>query len=182
MPSVRVKKGYRNLDSFNHVQTRSRALSAPQADLPQEFELEATPHPPGRSWSSGAETRLSSRPRARSKISSHILSRRRPSSATSIPEGSNEGPSHVVHSGAHRHSHHLLRRNHDTYVAEGQQADLRVPNNGYRDLNGSQINLALRQLEGEDFDHPDSEDEHHHDDIVEHLDVIGACFIPLQSP
>ncbi|PIL37095.1 hypothetical protein GSI_00787 [Ganoderma sinense ZZ0214-1] len=176
MPSVRVKKGYRNLDSFsNHGQSRgqsrSRALSAPQAHLPQEFEMAATPQPPCRSWSSGTETRLSGRPRAPSKISSHILSRRRPS-VTSIPESSPADPSQGTHSSAHRHPHYLLRRHRDVYIAEGQQADLRVPNNGYGDLNGSQINLALRHLEGEDFDHPDSEDEHHHDDIVEHLDVI----------
>nr|VWO95170.1 Uncharacterized protein [Ganoderma boninense] len=172
MPSVRVKKGYRNLDSFsNDGQSRSRALSAPQAHLPQEFEMAATPQPPGRSWSSGTDNRLPSRPRAPSKISSHILSRRRPS-ATSIPESPAAGPSHLAHSSAHRHPHYLLRRHHDVYVAEGQQADLRVPNNGCGDIAGSHINLALQHLEGEDFDRPDSEDEHHHDDIVEHLDVI----------
>ena len=180
MPSVRVKKGYHNLDSFpDDGQTRARALSTPQTNVPQEFEMVAAPHPPGRSWSSGTETGLL-RPRAPSKISSHILSRRRPSEAF-ILEAPTAGPSQVAHNSAgvtHRQPHYLLRRHHDAYLAEGQQADLRIPNSGYGDLNGSQINLALRQLEGEDFDRPDPEDEHHHDDIVEHLDVIGACFKP----
>ncbi|TBU45037.1 golgi-body localization protein domain-containing protein [Dichomitus squalens] len=112
-------------------------------------------------------------------VSSHIMlnSRQLPHrpSVSSIPEGFVAGPSRRVNgtsSTLHQRSHHSLRHPPDGYFAEGQQAELRVPNNGHGDLEGSQINLALRQIEGDDYDRSDSEDEHHHDDIVEHLDVI----------
>lgn len=63
---------------------------------------------------------------------------------------------------------------------EGQQADLRVPTEGDWGLEGSQVNLALGQLE-DDYGANDRADMHHHDDIVEHLDVIGVSCCNMSS-
>ncbi|KAH9943489.1 golgi-body localization protein domain-containing protein [Epithele typhae] len=53
----------------------------------------------------------------------------------------------------------------------GAAGDIRVPDEHERGIEGSQVNLALEEMEDAYSAH-DRMDTHHHDDIVEHLDVI----------
>ncbi|CDO71279.1 hypothetical protein BN946_scf184908.g36 [Trametes cinnabarina] len=58
-----------------------------------------------------------------------------------------------------------------TYTIEGEQASLRVPLERHSERAGSSLSLALERLD-HDQQHEDSLEDHHPDDIVEHLDVI----------
>lgn len=58
----------------------------------------------------------------------------------------------------------------DMVTVEGASADVRLPAQGTdQSLIGSALSLTSTRQSTNPFG-----DEHHHDDIVEHLDVIGA--------
>ncbi|KAI0723244.1 hypothetical protein C8Q76DRAFT_722203 [Earliella scabrosa] len=172
MPSVRVKKGYQHIDDASlNRRPRSRSLAAVRPQLGE-------PLPRTRSWegngtATDADRPSLSRARAQSKVSHHIMSTTRPrqarTSLTHRQEMPVAGPSQTHPQNGTYHG--LLHRHTDTYSVEGQQAELRVPTEGDQGLEGSQVNLALGRL-GPDYDQDESMSPHHHDDIVEHLDVI----------
>ena len=174
MPSVRVKKGYQHIDDASlNRRPRSRSLAAARPQLGE-------PLPRTRSWegngtATDADRPSLSRARAQSKVSHHIMSTTRPrqvrTSLTHREEMPVAGPSQTHPQNGTYHG--LLHRHTDTYSVEGQQAELRVPTEGDQGLEGSQVNLALSRP-GPDYDRDESMSPHHHDDIVEHLDVIGA--------
>ncbi len=175
MPSVRVKSGYQHIDDAPFT-GRPRSLSlAPR--FGSTTQPKQTTLPRTRSWANNEDGTAarppSNRPPVHSKVSHHIMSTRRvPRSSLNRrqePETPVAGPSQTRESNITQQS--LLHRHGDTYSVEGQQAELRVPTEGSQGLEGSQVNLALGELDG--YDNDGTTERHHHDDIVEHLDVIG---------
>ncbi|KAI0750742.1 golgi-body localization protein domain-containing protein [Daedaleopsis nitida] len=101
-------------------------------------------------------------------VSHHIMSTTSRGPRTSLIHHA-PGPSNTRERNANPRSSLLMHR--DTYCVQGQQAELRVPTEGDRGLEGSQVNLALGELDDE-YEQDGPVARHHHDDIVEHLDVI----------
>ena len=200
MPSIRVKTGYQPLERpppDGRGRTSSFAAlfrPASASDTPQQSEPKSTTLRHAKSWNPDAALQSQDasrpplqRPRASSKVSTHIMSTTRQSRTPRInpPETPLAGPSTQPESeegaaGAGGSSlllpqAYLRRRPYpDSYTVQGQQADLRVPTDEGRGLEGSQVNLALERLEDNYESNDDPLETHHHDDIVEHLDVIGA--------
>ncbi|KAI0719613.1 golgi-body localization protein domain-containing protein [Cerioporus squamosus] len=85
------------------------------------------------------------------------------------PETPVPGPSHRE---SHAFPPSSVHRHGDTYIVDGQQADLRVPMEDNEGLEGSRVNLAVEHMTDHEHEQNDPMEEHHHDDIVEHLDVI----------
>ncbi|KAI0650754.1 hypothetical protein C8Q79DRAFT_1006990 [Trametes meyenii] len=180
MPSVRVKKGYQFIgDAQQSGRPRSQSLislflPAP-APVPQE-DSTADLRPTRTRLSDGAVTNggrppARRRPRASSKVSDHIFSTTRqiPKVQPTRPQGT-PGPSALsnIQEGSRGHN---FQRHGDSYSVEGQQAELRVPVEANQEHARSSLSLALEQLD-HDRERDDSLEEHHPDDIVEHLDVI----------
>ncbi|KAI0677562.1 hypothetical protein C8Q78DRAFT_98113 [Trametes maxima] len=160
MPSVRVKKGYQSIDDAQQSgRPRSQSLVSlfrpapapvPQADSTADLRPTPTRLSDG-AITNGGRPPPRRRPRASSKVSDHIFSTTRqiPKVQPARPPAT-PGPSALsdIQEGSRGHSY---QRHGDTYSVEGQQAELRLDHGRGRD---------------------DSLEEHHPDDIVEHLDVI----------
>lgn len=189
MPSIHVKKerGYQHIDDAPLTgRPRSRSVVS-RLTLSQPDQGYPLHRPP--TWSGSDAPTSAPRPalgsRTPSKVFDHIMSTtRRPHrgsvSQRTEPGTPAAGSSQLRDSGAPPQG--SVRRIGDTYVVEGQQADLRVPVEDGQGLEGSQVNLALEQMSENEYDHDDSTSQHHHDDIVEHLDVIGEHRSPHACP
>ena len=181
MPSVRVKKGYLSIDDAqNNGRPRSQSLvSLFRTNQPQE-EHEFTLRRTRSRLSDGAiddavVRRPLGRPRSSCRVSDHILSsaRQSPQLPPARPPIATVGPSRLSDIQENSRPHSFSRRRADSYTVEGQQAELRVPIEEGHERASSSISIALEQLD-HDQEREDSLEEHHPDDIVEHLDVIGA--------
>ncbi len=180
MPSVRVKKG-QGYQSINDAQPSGRPCSqslvshlfTQPSQEDSSTDLRQTPTRASDPLVNGGRPPIC-RPSASSKVSQHIFS-----TTKSIPQlrsaalpDSLAPPRQLsdIEESSRPHSFHRNRAG--SYTVEGQQADLRVPIEDDQDRRSSSISLALEQLdEREDL----NSNAHHHDDIVEHLDVIGEC-------
>ena len=181
MPSVRVKKGYLSIDDAqNNGRPRSQSLvSLFRTNQPQE-EHEFTLRRTRSRLSDGAiddavVRRPLGRPRSSSRVSDHILSsaRQSPQLPPARPPIAAVGPPRLSDIQENARTHSFSRRRADSYTVEGQQAELRVPIEEGHERASSSISIALEQLD-HDQEREDSLEEHHPDDIVEHLDVIGT--------
>ncbi|KAI0638130.1 golgi-body localization protein domain-containing protein [Trametes polyzona] len=101
-------------------------------------------------------------------VSQHILSTTRqvPQVDNSAPPPETPGPSQLCDIQENSRPQSFQRNRSHSYTIHGQQAELRVPVDDDQDRVSS-ISLALEQLDREG-----GLDDHHPDDIVEHLDVI----------
>ncbi|KAI9001071.1 hypothetical protein BD414DRAFT_574554 [Trametes punicea] len=182
MPSVRVKKGYLSIhDSQQATRPRSQSLISlvrPQTsqpsddDSPTSLRRSRTRGSDGPTVNHSEERPAPRRSRASSRVSDHILSttRRSPQLPPARPSLA-PGPPRLSDIEESSRPHSFRRRHQETYSVEGQQTELRVPLDNERDRASSSISIALEQLD-HDREHDDSLEEHHSDDIVEHLDVI----------
>ncbi|KAI9063308.1 hypothetical protein FKP32DRAFT_1758393 [Trametes sanguinea] len=188
MPSVRVKKskGYLSIDDAPQGRPRSQSLvslfrpAPPQVDQGTELQRTCTRASDGAIIAGGRPPVR--RARASSRVSDHILSTSRqspqlpPARSPQIPpqrppQTPLPGPSQLSDI-QESQPHSFSRRRADSYTIEGEQASLRVPIEGdRRRASSSRLSLALEQLDHDQERH-DSLEEHHPDDIVEHLDVI----------
>ncbi|KAL7282365.1 hypothetical protein ACG7TL_003835 [Trametes sanguinea] len=189
MPSVRVKKskGYLSIDDAPQGRPRSQSLvslfrpAPPQVDQGTELQRTCTRASDGAIIAGGRPPVR--RARASSRVSDHILSTSRQSPqlpparspqipAQRPPQTPLPGPSQLSDI-QESQPHSFSRPRADSYTIEGEQALLRVPIEGdRRRASSSRLSLALEQLD-HDQERRDSLEEHHPDDIVEHLDVIG---------
>ncbi|KAI0353601.1 hypothetical protein OH77DRAFT_1427291 [Trametes cingulata] len=178
MPSVRIKKGYQSIgDAHPNGRPRSQSLVSlfrpanPQAESTTNLHRTRSRASDGAIVSGGRPPVR--RPRASSKVSDHILSSTRtsPQLPAARPPIEAAGPSRLSDIQESSVPHSFSRRHADSYTIEGQQAELRVPLDGEHDRRSTSLSDALEQLD-HDEEHDDSLEEHHPDDIVEHLDVI----------
>lgn len=112
-----------------------------------------------------------SRPRAgtmSSRIYNHVVQREQ--RAAPIDNGSQPSTS--------RTASPLLVAHNGMVTMEGSQADIRIRASGERGRIDSAINLPNAHLDATHMRLVDSS-ETHHDDIVEHLDVIGEFYVSL---
>lgn len=185
MPSVRVKKG-QGYQSINDAQPsgrpRSQSLVSHLFTQPSQADsttdLRQTPTRASDSLVNGGRP-PARRPSASSKVSQHIFSTSRsiPQLRSAQPPPDSLAPPRQLSDIEESSRPHSFQRNRaGSYTVQGQQADLRVPIEDDQDRRSSSISLALEQID--EPDDPNSND-HHHDDIVEHLDVIGECSVLL---
>ncbi|KAH9899930.1 hypothetical protein C8Q73DRAFT_339831 [Cubamyces lactineus] len=179
MPSVRVKKGYLSIDDAqNNGRPRSQSLVSLFRTNQSQEEPDINLRRTRSRLSDGAIDdavlrRPLGRPRSSSRVSDHILSsaRQSPQLPPARPAIAAVGPSRLSDIQENSRPHSFSRRRADSYTVEGQQAELRVPIEEGHARSSSSISVALEQLD-HDQEHEDSLEEHHPDDIVEHLDVI----------
>ncbi|KAJ3488375.1 hypothetical protein NLI96_g2885 [Meripilus lineatus] len=163
MPSIRVKRGYSTLQESPLLP----AAEAPQADQPaQDAELRPS-HNRRRSQTvtEGAITPgTRTLPRQPSRILNHIMS----STKIARPEArSLRHRASSVLSGVRRSFSRTSRDRSDMVSIEGRQEDILVPADPGHEPGRLGSALSIRPEDARD-----PFEEHHHDDIVEHLDVI----------
>ena len=203
MPSIRVKTGYQPLQPTPTGRERAQSIATRFFPPDSSPRPDDRPRPPTLSTrpssradnnvdepapSPRASPRLTPRPsprmpnraRASSRVSAHIMANAWQAPRTSVVQPADR-PSGLQENGESGLLPPAFQRRRaatytpGSYILEGQQAELRVPTESGRGLGGSQVNLALEQLE-DNYNAQDPLDAHHHDDIVEHLDVIGPSY------
>lgn len=184
MPSIRVKRGYSTLQESPLLpaaeapqavtRPRSRSLAhiftpIPQDQPAQDAELRPS-HNRRRSQTvtEGAITPgTRTLPRQPSRILNHIMS----STKIARPEArSLRHRASSVLSGVRRSFSRTSRDRSDMVSIEGRQEDILVPADPGHEPGRLGSALSIRPEDARD-----PFEEHHHDDIVEHLDVIGVC-------
>ncbi|TFL05874.1 hypothetical protein BDV98DRAFT_542085 [Pterulicium gracile] len=172
MPSVRVRKGHQSRPqaSFNQppqaldAQTRQGSVSPLGQESQEDVRVTHSLRRPA------------------SKIDNHITRFDVPSSKrlhTVSSNADNAGPSTIPNSPQDHESNTHSTRNHERFTAiPGQATDVRVRSDPEDEDRTSYIGSVLSTADG----HPETRaplgaglrNLHHHDDIVEHLDVIDA--------
>lgn len=180
MPSVRIKRGYSTLsqDSPLLPTTEPPSTSRPRSrslahifgpSISRNYEDDVPELPPLRlrpqAVSEGGITAQGSLPRRMSRVHSHIMS------STRAAASSSGGLMHRASSILSDVGRSLSLASHDRasmVSLEGRQENLLVPLDPEHASGRIGSALSFHSVSSTDFS-----DEHHHDDIVEHLDVIG---------
>jgi hypothetical protein len=180
MPSVRVKRGqyasYANIDelSAEGTQGRPRSQSTLQSPgSPASFEVPQPPNVRNRSQTVSGVGGYAGQRRPTSKISDHIMSTSR------VPR---------IESASFNPDHRVLAGQPLSSPQAGQSGVRRSTDHSVISLRGSTENVVYHgdahQLGriGSALSHTTEGDEndHHHDDIVEHLEVIGTLSVLIQ--
>lgn len=140
--------------------------SQPSTDSPvQHAHFDYLAPPPSRGSSPDAMQRYGSLRSRPSRIAGSILSSRNSQRQLRERAGSNARRSSIDSGDA---------QGRGSITLEGSQADVVIPNDGgHPGLIGSSLSIASSTPST--YDDSSSDELHHEDEIVEHLDVIGAC-------
>lgn len=186
MPSIRVRRrAYTTIDGSPNLPNSPRPLAtifarpASASDLPDAQPENNTPILTGHTGNTG---HVSRRERSYSRVHYHCIQKPQSMRMTPTLPLAN-AQSRTTHTNSQRSISPVAYHTENGMVTmEGQQTDYQMASNGEPGLIGSALslshsNIALSQNSGIGGRGPPSdisEDGHHHDDIVEHLDVIGT--------